>query len=80
MTQVRYLQSSKDAVVLGADVGATAEGGHGDGVPVQHWQVVAVPTVWASGRIVVATSIKDELECKELLSPHMPPAKFTVLS
>ena len=45
LTQVRYLQSSKDAVVLGADVGATAEGGHRDGVAVQHWQVVAVPTV-----------------------------------
>ena len=44
--QVWYLQSSKKAVVLGADVGATAEGGDCDGVPVQHWQVVAVPTVW----------------------------------
>ena len=51
--QVWYLQSSKKAVVLGADVGATAEGGDRDGVPVQHWQVVTVPTVWVSAGVTV---------------------------
>ena len=60
--RVRYLQSCKDAVVLGADVGATAKWGHGDGVPVQHWQVVAVPTVWESASVVVGASIKGGKE------------------
>ena len=54
--RVGYLKSSEYAVVLGADVGATTEGGHGDGVPVQNWQVVAVPTVWESASIVVRIS------------------------
>ena len=51
--QVWYLKSGKEAVVLGADVGATAEGGYGDGMAVQYRQVVAVPTVWVSAAMTV---------------------------
>ena len=39
------LQDAEHALVLRADVGAAAEGGHSDGVPVQDRQVVAVAAV-----------------------------------
>ena len=40
-----HLEDMEDVVVLRADVAVAAEGRHGDGVCVQHGQVVAVATV-----------------------------------
>ena len=40
-----HLEHGEDVVVLRADVAVAAEGRHGDGVCVQHGQVVAVAAV-----------------------------------
>ena len=53
------LEDGENVVVLWADVAVTTERGHGDSVGVQHWQVVAVPTVCMFYKVISSRNFKS---------------------